>query len=541
MQRLLPLIFLIFIFSCYYSSSQYFLKFQQESGIIIPEKWSNEEIIALEDSLNIIIDKRGENNVTIEKSITYFYINNTENEALKVISFFEDSEIEEYPTFEVSALYPSGGTWKADIYDFSETPYSYSGEYLTDDMIHSVEIPHYSKGMIIRVAKKRNFVMPEFSSEKFIRGKYPILKKHIEFTQLTDSKWKHKLLNIENLPIDTSAVTVNGYKKFIVSADTLEKLPDHDIPNPEEWFCGLHISIPHKGKSSHTWETIGNYYLSLVYKNQEKGSPDLTNFVDKSGIDKNSNTEVIISKAFSFIQNNIRYYANMEDEHSYIPRSIPDILSKGYGDCKEMSVLLQGMLYRLGVKSDLALVGTKGSCQYLKDIPTLSAFNHIIVYRQDQKGNITYYDPTVDYGKASNSYMNLIGQKTLLLKRNKSYPDKIKRTGSHKNLFVTKSEVINDSLTDTWKLSGSLSLTGEAAYTIFPYMKKLHKEEMQPFLKSFLKEFFDFNTTNAFIDSSSDEFCRIRYNADFQSNFIKLEEGGFRLSSPSLFPVSFWR
>lgn len=535
MLRFIPILFFLFLSSCYYNSSLYFNNFKEENSIAFPDKWKNEEIIILEDSLTITIEKNIDKNIAIEKSVKYYYVNGIKEEKLKGISFFEESETEENPFFDVSVLYKNGSSWQSNIFDFSIVPHRYSGEYLTDDKIHMITIPDYSQGIIIRVVEKRNIIMPEFSTAKFVRGKYPTLKKHIKFTHSKTEKWKYIVSNIENLKIDTASIIENSNNKFIIFADSLEKLPDQEIPHPEEWFCGLHISLSHKGNKSHTWSSLGDYYLSLAYRNQEENSQILTDFIAKSDISKNGDPEKIISQAFSFIQNNFRYYANMENEHSFIPRSISEIISKGYGDCKEMSILLQGMLYRLGVKSDLALVGTKESIQYHKEIPTLSAFNHIIVYRKDENGNIKYYDPTVDYGKASNSYMNLIGQKTLLLSSGKSYPSSIKRTKNHKNLFYTKSKIIKDKSTNSWKLVGSISLTGEAAYTIFPYMKSIDKEEMNPFLKGFLKKLFNFDATKAFIDSSSDEFCRIQFKSDFQSNYIKLENGGFRLSTPSLF------
>lgn len=540
MFKLLPLILSLLLYSCYYGSTQHFLKYQNDGSIEIPKQWIEEDVIILEDSLSIIVEHKDESNVIIEEHVSYYYVNNATNEDLKVISFFEDSEVEELPQFKVSALFPNGETWIATYYDFKSIPHSYNGEYLTDDIIHLVEIPTYSKGTIIRVVEKRNLIMPEFCTSKFMRAEYPILNKRVQLTYDSKCKWNYRVSNNENLKIDTVHTFTNeGLKKLSISSDTLESLPDNEVPHPEEWFCGLHLSIPHKGQVSHSWKSIGDYFLSIVYKNQEENSAALSNFIAKSDINKNSDTEKIISQAFSYIQNNIRYYANMEDDHSYIPRSIPEILSKGYGDCKEMSVLLQGILHRLGVKTGLALVGTEGSIQYIDDIPTLSAFNHIIVYRKDQNGNIIYYDPTVDYGKSSNSYMNLIGQKTLLIKKGKSEPGVVKRTLDHKNLFYTKSKIIKDTDADKWILSGTISLTGEAAYTIFPYMKNLDKEEIKPFLKGFLKRFFDFNSNSAIIDSSSDEFCRIKFEADFQSNFIKLENGGFRLSAPSLFGGNF--
>ena len=76
-----------------------------------------------------------------------------------------------------------------------------------------------------------------------------------------------------------------------------------------------------------------------------------------------------------------------------VPNSAADTLGRKYGDCKDLSVLLHGLLRAAGVDSRLALVHTREELQ--KDLPSLDQFNHMIVFVPDPQGAAgRFYDPT---------------------------------------------------------------------------------------------------------------------------------------------------
>ena len=132
---------------------------------------------------------------------------------------------------------------------------------------------------------------------------------------------------------------------------------------------------------------------------------------------KHTQKDSVIAEAFRLVQHKIRYLADLEGPHSFIPRAAPKVLEKGYGDCKEMSTLLKVLLKEKGIETNLALVATEGTIQCLEPVPTLGSFNHIIVYYKNSDNTLQFYDPTISYGTAENSYFHLVGQKVLLLQQ----------------------------------------------------------------------------------------------------------------------------
>ncbi len=79
-------------------------------------------------------------------------------------------------------------------------------------------------------------------------------------------------------------------------------------------------------------------------------------------------------------------------ERGQIPFALDEIERRGYGDCKDLSVLLTAMLRAAGIAAEPALV-TRGTVAPSVLLPGLSAPNHAIVRAQVQ-GETWWLDPT---------------------------------------------------------------------------------------------------------------------------------------------------
>lgn len=97
-----------------------------------------------------------------------------------------------------------------------------------------------------------------------------------------------------------------------------------------------------------------------------------------------------------YIQDNIRYVGEEMGEGSYVPRRPRMVLERGYGDCKDKSLLLAVALRRLGIDAVPALVSTRPG----RDLPDRLAsplmFDHVIV-RVAIDGQTTWIDPTATH------------------------------------------------------------------------------------------------------------------------------------------------
>lgn len=99
------------------------------------------------------------------------------------------------------------------------------------------------------------------------------------------------------------------------------------------------------------------------------------------------------AEALRFVQTLLRYHSIGVGAGGFRPRSVADIWSSRYGDCKDASRLLSVILNRLGVEACPALVNTRTG-QGLKDqTPYAVAFDHCIV-RATVDGRAWWLDAT---------------------------------------------------------------------------------------------------------------------------------------------------
>jgi transglutaminase-like putative cysteine protease/tetratricopeptide (TPR) repeat protein len=84
-------------------------------------------------------------------------------------------------------------------------------------------------------------------------------------------------------------------------------------------------------------------------------------------------------RALRLVQEDIRYLGLEVGLGSHIPRPPSLTLERGYGDCKDKSVLLIAALDYLGIDAVPALASTFGGRLLPTVSPTISGFNHVIV------------------------------------------------------------------------------------------------------------------------------------------------------------------
>lgn len=83
--------------------------------------------------------------------------------------------------------------------------------------------------------------------------------------------------------------------------------------------------------------------------------------------------------ALRVVQNEIRYLYRGMENGNYVPQAPETTWSLRYGDCKAKTLLLLAMLDRLGIAARPALVSSALGDLLQDRLPTLGAFNHVIV------------------------------------------------------------------------------------------------------------------------------------------------------------------
>jgi cellulose synthase operon protein C len=87
-----------------------------------------------------------------------------------------------------------------------------------------------------------------------------------------------------------------------------------------------------------------------------------------------------------FVMQDVRYQQDYENTIAGVkPHAADVVLKRGYGDCKDKSVLLMTLAREVGIETRLALLRSTVTGDFIKELPFLQ-FNHAIVYVPKQAG-----------------------------------------------------------------------------------------------------------------------------------------------------------
>lgn len=127
----------------------------------------------------------------------------------------------------------------------------------------------------------------------------------------------------------------------------------------------------------------------------------------------------------SHLVTNIRYQQDYENYVAGVkPHTAPQVIARGYGDCKDKSVLFITLAELMGIEARFALVRTRTYGRILKEVPS-QQFNHAIVYvpKQDGMEEAVFFDATADALDVDVIRSDDPGTQALVLNRKKNELD----------------------------------------------------------------------------------------------------------------------
>ncbi len=132
-----------------------------------------------------------------------------------------------------------------------------------------------------------------------------------------------------------------------------------------------------------TWREVGRRYAAFI-RPQYVLTPEIRALARKltRGI---STREQKIASIHSYLLRTFRYVALMFGKHSYLPYRTGEILSRRFGDCKDMTLLMVLLLRAVGIEAWPAAVRTRLLGNIPTGIPSLALFDHSIVYLPREK------------------------------------------------------------------------------------------------------------------------------------------------------------
>lgn len=144
-----------------------------------------------------------------------------------------------------------------------------------------------------------------------------------------------------------------------------------------------------------SWHRLIEWYTTLI-REQDQVTPAIEQETKKLLYGAFTQREKI-KRLFYFVANNIKYVAIELGIWAIKPHAASRILEEGYGDCKDKSTLLRTMLAVVGIKSYPVLISAGESRRVVREIPSLSYFNHMILAVETGKNNdLIWLDPTAE-------------------------------------------------------------------------------------------------------------------------------------------------
>ncbi|HYF38421.1 MAG TPA: DUF3857 and transglutaminase domain-containing protein [Gemmatimonadales bacterium] len=183
-----------------------------------------------------------------------------------------------------------------------------------------------------------------------------------------------------------------------------------EIPRvePEDFMAdstGVFMSIGVAGPV--TWEAIGSWYGTL---SRERYGLDLGLRHKIRGLLKGSRTaEDSLRAVQRWVAQDIRYVSIALGLGGYQPRTPADVVSTGYGDCKDKATLFVAAARFLGFRAYPVLLNSGGRVD--PALPSLTQFNHAIAVVERPEGRI-YTDLTaalVPFGELPDSDQGQFG------------------------------------------------------------------------------------------------------------------------------------
>lgn len=143
-------------------------------------------------------------------------------------------------------------------------------------------------------------------------------------------------------------------------------LPSDVAPYPEIVFS-----------TGDSWHHLADAYAKTV--DARIASADLSALVSKVTAGRKSQNEKLTS-ILQYLSKEIRYTGVEFADAAVVPASPQEVISRGYGDCKDKATLLVAMLRAAGIPSYVALLSVGDRQDVPADLPGMGLFDHAIVY-----------------------------------------------------------------------------------------------------------------------------------------------------------------
>jgi tetratricopeptide (TPR) repeat protein len=288
-----------------------------------------------------------------------------------------------------SPWYQNQPTYSARVFDRNGKLYELNNEdiivssiqsedrtVLSDDMLLQAVLPGLQEGGIVEELTTTSERAPFFKSgtlkSVLLDALVPTHYLYVEVEAPQDLPLNIGILGPE-LPIQQSIENGKRYWKIEIQNPKLVDVSklEGTIPANQHQLSSLVIT------TGQSWNKIASEYSQII--DQKLQGTDFESILEEISVDRSASQMDQLEKCMHWIQNNIRYTSVALGAASIIPAKPMQMLTKRFGDCKDQSSLLVGLLRELKIQSSVAIANSSTYRTPYASYPALNSFDHAIV------------------------------------------------------------------------------------------------------------------------------------------------------------------
>lgn len=265
---------------------------------------------------------------------------------------------------------------------------SYSDKIYSDTQTLSGPLPHIRIGSVIEELREVRDSKPFFRAGSVQRitwfKNFPVAARRVVIRKEEGTALKIRVVGLDHLePVKRNR---DGFEELVYLQEDCPRAEPTERDLAPDADPVAHIAI----STGSDWAAVNRQYLESV--NRAVEGTDLSEI--SLSLKGDSETQTINS-IVKYLNDKVRYTGMELGENSLIPFTPRETLDRGWGDCKDKSVLLTQLLKGAGIPAYPALVRTNSRRDINPDMPGLGDFNHCIVFVDGEKP--LWIDPTSDF------------------------------------------------------------------------------------------------------------------------------------------------
>lgn len=240
----------------------------------------------------------------------------------------------------------------------------------------------------VETTEYRSFLPNSFVQSYLLAGFSPIAVSQLAVNAEPGATFHWELLGGDFAPKTARrSADSSGYAELVFEVAPAKGIFDYWQPSsgPDHSPLPLvRVGVPSR------WDKVATAYLQMVAPQiaEARAVAELLT----ADIDRGASDQEKVDRCLERLRQTVVYTGVEFGINRIIPYTAEEIVSRGFGDCKDQSMLLVAMLQSLGLDAQMVLLNSGSGLDVSPVFPAISGFNHMIV-RTDGETPL-WMDPT---------------------------------------------------------------------------------------------------------------------------------------------------